>query len=813
MRGARYAAPEGLRGWKEAAGRGGRGHGTLLELDLGAATAQVGIGADGTLRLRSALHGKASPWPEDALERGPWEPVQAVARKRGGGRLSLSSADATVSLEIEAEPFSIRLLDRGQNTICRLTGLCFTETGASRIVLEVAPEERFFGFGDQVGPLDKRGCNLTLRNEDAAGRHISVPYFLVHRTDHEGPGCYGALADSFATCRFDIAASDPAQLAIEVDSALDLMLFPGPTPTDVTRRFSERVGRTPLPPIWALGHHLSRRSYASESEVRAIARALMDHDLPTDAIHLDAHHKDGFRSFSWHPRRFPDPAGLLHSLTSQGLHVVSVTHPGVETDPASTTFASGSAHDVFCRRRDGSLFTLRLWPGECALPDFNRSDVRHWWGRLHEPLVEAGVAGIWNDLNEPSGWRRELRVGRRVLPLQREGVRDFEQAAPTEPDHKVAHEEVHNLFAHQQNRATREALETLGRERRPFVLTRAAFAGTQRYAAVTTAGSRSRWEDLRNVLPTLLSLGLSGMPFSGSDIGGFRGSTTAELYARWMQIGALSPLARTHSDRFGRRQEPWRFGKETLAIARDALQLRMRLLPYLYGLFRHSEESGAPVWRSLAYEFPNDANACDIDDQVMIGPSLLAAPVLERSERKREVYLPAGDWIDWHDGARFVGARLVCVDAGLERLPLFARGGSVLPTRSPVRNNLAIPEEPLVLEVFPGADASLELIEDDGETVAYQGDVIARTPIRLWTRAGGRLRLELGRREGPFAIAPRPLRICVNACPTPNAVYLDGARLLESANAPGWQHDDDGRLHIRLHDLGAGCSLELDPAP
>jgi alpha-glucosidase len=310
-----------------------------------------------------------------------------------------------------------------------------------------------------------------------------------------------------------------------------------------------------------------------------------------------------------------------------------------------------------------------------------------------------------------------------------------------------------------------------------------------------------------------MGLGLSGIPFSGSDIGGCRGSTTPELYTRWMQIGALSPLARTHNARFARRQEPWRFGKDTLAIARDALRLRMRLLPYLYALFRHSEGSGAPIWRSLAYEFPFDPAAGGVDDQVMIGPSLLAAPVLESGQREREVYLPAGDWIDWHDGARYTGARRVCVDAPIERLPLFARGGSVLPTRSPVRNTLAIPDEPLVLEVFPGADANLELVEDDGESVAYQGDVVARTPIRLWTRAGGRLRLELGRREGPYAIATRPLRICVNACPTPNAVYLDGAPLPSGANAPGWLHDDAGRLQIRLLDEGVGCALEVDPAP
>ena len=483
-------------------------------------------------------------------------------------------------------------------------------------------------------------------------------------------------------------------------------------------------------------------------------------------------------------------------------------------DPESTTFASGSAHDVFCRREDGSLFTLQQRAGECALPDFNRADARQWWGRLHESLMEAGRLGHLERLERALGpaagaarwalsWFRSSAKARATSSRHRRPSPTAGFATGTST----------TSTATRRNRASREALDSLGCERRPFVLTRSAFAGTQRYAAVTTAGSRSRWEDLRDVLPTLMSLGVSGIPFSGSEIGGFRGSATPELYARWMQIGALSPLARTHGAKLARRQEPWRFGKEMLGVARDALRLRMRLLPYLYALFRHSEKSGAPIWRPLAYEFPLDAEVAEIDDQVMIGPALLAAPVLERGETQRELYLPAGDWIDWHSGARYAGARTLRVDAPIEHLPLFARGGSVLPTRSPVRNTLVIPDEPLVLEVFPGADASFDLVEDDGETVAYQGDVIARTPVRLWTRAGGRLRLELGRREGPYAIEPRPLRICVNACPTPDAVYLDGAPQSEADSGPGWRHDDSGRLHIRLQDEGAGAAVEVDPAP
>ena len=238
----------------------------------------------------------------------------------------------------------------------------------------------------------------------------------------------------------------------------------------------------------------------------------------------------------------------------------------------------------------------------------------------------------------------------------------------------------------------------------------------------------------------------------------------------------------------------------------------MRLLPYLYGLFREAERSGAPVWRPLFYEFPRDERAAEIEDQVMLGPSLLLAPVLDRGARERSAYLPEGSWFDWHDGARYSGPRRVRVPAPLERMPLFVRGGAVLPTRSPVRHVDETPDEPLVLEVFPGADAQLDLVEDDGRTLAYRGDVVARTPLRLWSRAGGRLRLELSRREGPYAIAERTLRVAVHGCPTADAVHLDGMLLDRGQAPPGW-NAVDGRVDVRLLDRGVGASIEIEPAP
>jgi alpha-glucosidase len=356
-----------------------------------------------------------------------------------------------------------------------------------------------------------------------------------------------------------------------------------------------------------------------------------------------------------------------------------------------------------------------------------------------------------------------------------------------------------------------------GRERngaaaRPFVLTRSGYAGIQRHAAVWTGDNASRWSHLAGSIPMLLNLSLSGVAFCGADIGGFFRSCTPELYARWIQLGALYPFARTHTIWASRRQEPWRFGARVEAIARSALQLRMRLLPYLYGLFREAEEHGTPVWRPLFYEFPDDPESAAVEDQLLLGPSLLVAPVVTRGTLERELYLPPGDWFSWHDDALYRGPRRVRVAAPLERMPLFVRAGSVIPTRTPVQHVGEAPQEPCVFEVFPGHDAQQSFVEDDGESVAYRSGQIARTPLRLWSNAGGRLRFEIGAREGSYAIPERPLRVSVHACPAPQAVYVDGERLARGEGTLAFSQRD-GCVDVRLRDRGRGAAIEIAPAP
>ncbi len=795
--------------------RGGPGS---LRIDLDGAQAEVAIARDGAVRLRAAP-GEIAREDTEAIGFEPWRASAAVPFAEEDGRLLLAfdGAEGGATVEIVPQPFAVRVFDREGRIVAALSDLAFGPEGAGRIAFAAASTERFFGFGEKCGGLDKRGTQLVMRNQDANVRldrdplYVSIPFFVAFRP--EAAFARGILLHSLAPSRFDVAKADPERVEMEtLTGGIDVTVFPGPLPSEVVRRYTARTGRTPLPPLWALGHHQSRWSYRSEREVRAVARELRQRRLPTDAIHLDIDHMDGFRVFTWDRRRFPDPAGLLKELGAQGFRVVPIVDPGVKVDPRNPLFRDGRSKDVFCRRADGGLYTLRVWPGDAALPDFNREDVRAWWGEQHRPLLAAGVAGIWNDMNEPAGWVRELRIGRVNLPYRPQDTTTLRQAHPAEPERRVPHEHVRNVYGQQECRATRGFLEGEAPDRRAFVLSRSGYAGIQRFAAIWTGDNASRWSHLRLSLPMLLNLSLSGVAFCGADIGGFAWNCTPELYARWMQIGALYPFARTHSMLFARRQEPWRFGARVEAIARRALELRMRLLPYLYGLFREAEETGAPVWRPLFYEFPTDPASAAVEDQVMVGPALLAAPVLERGARERAVQLPPGTWFSLDDDARYAGGRRVVVPAPLERIPLFVRAGAVLPMREAAQHAGAVGRAPLSLEVFPGTDSESVLYEDDGESTAYRRGAFARTNLRVRDRAGGRLRLELGAREGAYAIERRTLEVVVRAAPPPRTVWLDARPLAASAGAPGYAAEA-GRVTVRFEDDGHARAVELDPAP
>ena len=802
----------------------GTGRGTL-ELDFERATGELAVARDGSVRVRLAAGSVLPPEIGPALGRDAWPltAIDARPRRDGGFAVACGSAELAPSIEIDAEPFAVRILQRESGLLANLDGFLLRaevgpgHLGGGEVSLHSPPREHLFGLGQKRGELDRRGRATLLRNQDAGigltsdAQYSSIPFLLMH--DVSAARSRGVLLDTASASFVDAAASDDETVRLLcAHGAIDVTLYPGPEPADVLRRFTAHVGRTALPPRWALGHHQSRWSYGSARAVRRVAEDLRKHALPTDAIHLDIGHMDSYRVFRWHERRFPNPRRLIESLAEQGLHAVAATHPAVRADESEPLYRQGMDRDLFCRTEQRAPFTLRMWPGKSVLPDFGRGEVRDWWSDQHAELLDAGCSGIWIDMNEPSGWTHDVRLGRAGVPLTTFGEVDFStltQRALADEKETASHESVRNVYGLQQCRASRYALERAHPGERHLVLSRAGCQGIQRHAALWTGDSRSDWPDLRESVRMLLGLSISGVAFCGADIGGFAGNPSPELFARWMQIGALQPFARTHSWWRGRRQEAWRFGRRSERIARQALALRMRLLPYLNSLMHQAERSGAPLWRPLFHEFPHDGEAVFCEDQVMLGPLLLLAPVLERGARSRTVYLPPGVWLDWHDDARHVGPKHLRVAAPLDRLPMFLRGGATLPTQSAELNTGVEPREPLVIEAAPGADGRFSLIEDDGITA---DGPVAETRLRLSDRRSGRLRFELARPTGDHPIPSRDVRICLRGVGVPTSVLLDGTPLSEGHAVPGYRLEG-GRVHVKLRHAGEVHSIELEPAP
>ena len=617
--------------------------------------------------------------------------------------------------------------------------------------VRLAPGDRVFGLGDAPLELDRRGHRVTMWNTDAfkfqrgtGPIYKSVPFAL-----RVGDGAsVGLFYDNTWRSAFDVGAADPDRMAWSADGgALDLYVLSARTPLAVVEAFARLVGRTPMLPRWALGYHQSRYSYRTEAEVRDVARAFRERGIPCDALYFDIHYMDGFRVFTWDREAFPDPPALLADLAADGFRSVVIVDPGVKADdPDYGVYQDGAGRDAYVRYPDGEEVRGEVWPGTCAFPDFTSPSVRAWWGGLHAGLVHDGVDGVWNDMNEPALFS--------VAHV--EGTMAGEEDVGTIPDHArhdydghgADHAQAHNVYGTQMQRATFEGLAALAPDRRPFTITRAAYAGSQRFGTAWTGDNSSTWDHLRLAAQMCLSLGVSGMPFVGTDVGGFVGEPTGELVARWTQLGALTPLFRNHSAIDAPRQEPWRFGDEVERVCREAIELRYRLLPVLYTALWQAATDGTPILRPLAVVHPADETVRHASpDAFYVGDALLAHPVVEQGQTEREAYLPAhgGGWYDVLTGDRYDGRQTVWMETPLDRLPLFARGGSVVPM-GPVRPHTSAPAGRLALHVYPAPGRHTSALYDDA------GD--GHGPGRLWALDldddGATLALEAtARRTGP----------------------------------------------------------------
>ncbi len=664
--------------------------------------------------------------------------------------------------------------------------------------------ERFFGLGEKTGNLDKRGREWVMWNSDIPGYgnetdplYESVPFFVGLR-DGRAYGIY--LNNSYRTL-FNLGAANHRYYSFAAEGGvLDYFFFAGPEIPRVVERYTAITGRTPLPPQWALGYQQSRWSYYPDEEVLRIARTFREKRIPADVIYLDIHYMDEYRVFTWHPEVFPDPEGLLAELEALGFKVVVIIDPGVKEDEGYAVAEEGLAGDHFVRYPDGEVYVGSVWPGRSYFPDFSREPTRAWWGGHLERLMDQGVDGIWNDMNEPAVWGK---------------------AFPVEVEAEAgSFKRVRNLYGFFMARGTYEELVADRPDERPFILTRAGFAGIQRYAAVWTGDNVASWEHLELGIRMLIGLGLSGVPFVGADVGGFIGGPSPELFARWIQVGALTPFFRGHTAHDSPPQEPWAFGEEVEAISRQAIELRYRMLPYLYSLFRESSLTGAPVLRPLFWHHQADAAAYEAayQHQFLLGERLLVAPVTREGAREQDVYLPEGRWLDLATEEVFEGGQVVTVDAPLDRTPMFLGAGGVLALQEVVQH---VGEErtgdaasKLTLDVFPGAPGSFELYEDDGASFDYRDGAWRSTRFSV---SQGDRGLELVRHvtHDGWSVGERLLEIRFHdVAGAPDAVSVDGRSLspfeADKDSSEGYVYAVDRRvLTVRAKETGERQTITI----
>ena len=565
------------------------------------------------------------------------------------------------------------------------------------VVKSLAPDAVVYGLGDKTGFLNKRHYAYENWNSDDPSPHCdnfqslykSINFFMVYSEN----GCLGILTDNSYRTRFDFGKEqEDYYFWSHAGGALDYYMIPGRNPKDVLKRYLALTGKSSLQQKWVYGFHQSRWSYYTEHEVLDTVNTMRKNKLPLDAVHMDIDYMDGFRVFTFDHNRFPNPKGLTEKLAAQNVKPVTIIDPGVKIDSGYFVYDEGIEQGHFAKNPDGTVYEGEVWPGPAVFPDFTQEKTRLWWGEKLKIMTDVGIRGIWNDMNEPANFSGQLPD-------------DVQFSAGR-------HDEIHNVYGHLMAKATYDGLLKAD-GRRPFVLTRACCAGSQRFCSGWTGDNHSLWAHMQLSLTQMMNLGLSGMYMVGSDVGGFGSDTTPELLIRWFQLGAISPFFRDHYAKGTRNQEPYAFDRATMDACREALDLRYHLLPYLYDL-AHED---MPILRPLVLEFPEDPICRELTDQCMLGDRLLAAPVMTPGVAARAVYLPKGVWFDYYTGKRYSGGRYVLAEAPLDRMPLFARGGAVIPVSVGKPQSVEDIRE-VVLEVFPGNGRFVHYM-DDGETMAY----------------------------------------------------------------------------------------------
>ena len=567
--------------------------------------------------------------------------------------------------------------------------------------------ESFYGLGDKATHSNLKGKRVSnwVTDQYAYGKdqdplYKAIPFFIGLHNNKS----YGIFFDNTFKTNFDFAHERRNVTSFWADGGeMNYYFIYGPQMSQVVKAYTNLTGTPELPPMWAMGYHQSKWSYYPESNVRAIAKNFRKMKIPCDAIYLDIDYMDGFRCFTWDKSRFPNPKKMISDLEEKGFKTVVMIDPGIKIDKDYWVYQEAIENDYFCKRADGAFMKGKVWPGECNFPDFTNPKVREWWAELYKEMMsEIGVHAVWNDMNEPA----VMEVPTKTAPLDTR--HDYD-------GHPCSHRKAHNVYGMQMVRATYEGIKKYVYPKRPFVITRAAFAGTQRFSSTWTGDNIATWEHLWIANVQAQRMCMSGYSFVGSDIGGFAEQPNGELFARWIQLGVFHPFCRVHSSGDHGDQEPWSFDDEVTNIVRKFIELRYQLLPYLYTMFYRYSKEGVPMLKPLVHFDQEDHQTHFRTDEFIFGEQILICPVHEPNAQGRRMYLPRGTWYNYWTNEAVVGGMEKWVVAGLDKIPIFIKEGAMIP-KYPVQQYVGELEiKELVLDVYFKNGVETSTVYEDGQ--------------------------------------------------------------------------------------------------
>ncbi|WP_149303613.1 glycoside hydrolase family 31 protein [Pareuzebyella sediminis] len=567
--------------------------------------------------------------------------------------------------------------------------------------------ESFYGMGDKATHSNLKGKKVSnwVTDSYAYGKdqdplYKAIPFYIgLHNAM-----AYGIFFDNSFGTHFDFAHERRSATSFWADGGeMNYYFFYGPEMFKVVRAYTNLTGAPELPPMWALGFHQSKWSYFPESQVKEIAQTFREKKIPCDALYLDIDYMDGFRCFTWDNNLFPDPKRMIGELEEDGFKTVVMIDPGIKIDKEYWVYKEAMENDYFCKRADGPFMKGKVWPGECHFPDFTNPQVREWWADLYkEFMAEIGVHAVWNDMNEPA----VMEVPTKTAPLD---TRHFYDGYP------CSHRKAHNIYGMQMVRATYEGVKKYVYPKRPLVITRAAYSGTQRFSSTWTGDNVATWEHLWIANVQMQRMCMSGYSFVGSDIGGFAEQPNGELFARWIQLGVFHPFCRVHSSGDHGDQEPWSFGNEITDIVRKFIELRYQLLPYLYTMFWRYSREGKPLLLPIVCFDQEDVQTHFRTDEFIFGEQILVCPIQEPNAKGRRMYIPRGDWYDYWSDEIVEGGKEKWVEADIDKMPLFIKAGAIIP-KYPVQQYVGEKEiTELVLEVYYKKGSENSMVYEDGQ--------------------------------------------------------------------------------------------------